>query len=123
MKTIILSTIAILSSAAFAAPAPQATTTTAAPVSTDIVGPFGLMSVRSGSSLQYATINAADSKFWIGKSTETYCPTGIEGLDCSRLNSNTTQLQFYGDGLSMYTNVPGGMFPCPFFSSFSFFLL
>jgi hypothetical protein len=108
MKTAILSAITLLSTAAFAAPAPQATTTTTSEAASETsAGPFSLMAIRSGSELQYQPINAADTKFWIFKDTETYCPEGVAGLDCTKLG-NTTQLQLYGDNLSMYDVVPGG---------------
>ena len=42
---------------------------------------FGLIAIHSGSAIHLSSINAADSKFWIGKDTQTYCPE-IEGLVC-----------------------------------------
>lgn len=75
-------------------------------------GFFSLMSVRSASPIHFATINASGRAFWIGKPTSTYCPSGISGLDCSKINNNVTALAT-GDvgkasGAGMDTIVPGG---------------
>ena len=106
MKTTI-SSLALLAATAFAAPAPlAAATTSSAPAPTATASAFGLMSLRSGSDIHFATINARDSKFWIGKQTNTYCPPG-DGIPCESL-SNTTTLRLNGDNLVMDTAVPGG---------------
>jgi len=100
--TTVLSTLALLSTTTFAAPAPvpQASTTPAT------VGPFGLMSVRSGSDIQYAQISARGSKFFIGKDANTYCPEENEDIPCSTYG-NTTQLRLSGDNLGLDVAVPG----------------
>jgi hypothetical protein len=68
-------------------------------------GPFGGLAIHSGSEIQYASVNAAESKFFLLKDSSVYCPD-IEGLTCP----NTTTTQFLGgdNTLSLDTIVPGG---------------
>ncbi|CAD0096214.1 unnamed protein product [Aureobasidium vineae] len=96
MKTSAVLTTFALALPAFAAPV----TERAAPA-----GAFGGLAIHSGSEIQYASVNAAESKFWLLKDTETYCPD-VEGVTCS----NTTSTQFVGgdNTLSLDTVVPGG---------------
>jgi len=103
--TTILSTIAIMATSVFAAPA--GTTTASAAASTASAGPFNLMSIRSASDIQYATINARNSKFFIGKNTDAYCPADNDEIPCGSFG-NSTQVRLYGDQLSMDVSVPGG---------------
>jgi hypothetical protein len=51
-------------------------------------------------------LNAADGRFWLHRDPKTYCPTDVEGLDCSQYNNGTA---FLGgnDTVSLYTGVPG----------------
>lgn len=103
MKTTLLTTLTFLSGA-FALP--QTTTTSSPAPSSTPTGPFGLMSIRSGSDIQYAQIAAADSHFWIGRATNTYCPSE-PSIPCASLG-NQTYVQLNGDSLSMDAIVPGG---------------
>jgi hypothetical protein len=66
---------------------------------------FGGLAIHSGSEIQYASINAAESKFFLLKESSVYCPN-ISGLVCP----NTTTTQFLGgdNTLSLDTIVPGG---------------
>ncbi|KAI5256283.1 hypothetical protein E4T42_01658 [Aureobasidium subglaciale] len=66
---------------------------------------FAGLAIRSGSGIQYASVNAAGSQFWLQKDTATYCPE-ISGLVCP----NTTTTQFLGgeNTLALDTTVPGG---------------
>ncbi|KAI5206747.1 hypothetical protein E4T39_02271 [Aureobasidium subglaciale] len=68
-------------------------------------GAFGGVAIHSGSEIQYASVNAAGSQFWLQKDTATFCPE-ISGLVCP----NTTATQFLGgdNTLSLDTTVPGG---------------
>jgi hypothetical protein len=68
-------------------------------------GAFGGVAIHSGSEIQYASINAAESKFFLLKDSSVYCPN-ISGLACP----NTTSTQFIGgdNTLSLETIVPGG---------------
>lgn len=66
---------------------------------------FGGLSIDSGSPIQYGSINANGTNFYIGRSTATDCPT-ISGLTCS----NQTNTLFTGGNTTLYlhTEVPGG---------------
>ncbi|THX82020.1 hypothetical protein D6D05_04015 [Aureobasidium pullulans] len=68
-------------------------------------GAFGGLAIHSGSDIQYASVNAAGSTFWLNKDSSVYCPK-VDGLVCS----NTTTTQFIGgdNTLSLDTTVPGG---------------
>ncbi|CAD0100454.1 unnamed protein product [Aureobasidium mustum] len=68
-------------------------------------GAFGGIAIHSGSDIQFASVNAAGSKFWLKKDTKTYCPE-VVGSACP----NTTSTQFVGgdNTLSLDTIVPGG---------------
>lgn len=67
--------------------------------------PHGLEPVFLGTS-----INASGGKFYINKATSTYCPTVVEGLDCSLYAGTGTTLATDSGSttMSMEVNVPGG---------------
>lgn len=58
---------ALMATVALAAPAPRA-----------VGDNFGLVSIRSGSDLQYQSINAQSNQFYIGRNTTTSCPLSAE---------------------------------------------
>jgi len=62
---------------------------------------FTVMSVRSGSPIQYLALNAAGQKFWLGGNTASYCPTTVNPCP----PGNVTVIL---GGYSMDTEVPGG---------------
>ncbi|KAF2088676.1 hypothetical protein K490DRAFT_73039 [Saccharata proteae CBS 121410] len=66
---------------------------------------FTGLSVRSGSPIQYGSINANGGAFYIGKPTQSYCPESV-GDACP----DGTYTVFSGgdDTLSMDVEVPGG---------------
>lgn len=73
----------------------------------DEVNTFYLMSIRSASPIHYETINASDTRFWIGKSTTTYCP--LDPSECPPGNETWLTGSSGNDSyLSMSTVVPGG---------------
>ncbi|GAB7347285.1 hypothetical protein MBLNU459_g3371t1 [Dothideomycetes sp. NU459] len=91
MKTAAI--ISTLAAAAMAAPAPRQAT------------PFYGVSIHSGSSIQYASINANGNAFYLGKSTSSYCPTEVVD-DCPAGNGTSFT---GGDGtLDLSVEVPGG---------------
>lgn len=53
-------------------------------------------------------INANNGKFWVNKNTTSYCPSGIEGLDCSAYPGTDTVFAGGNGTLSMNVGVPGG---------------
>lgn len=52
-------------------------------------------------------LNAAGGHFWLHQNTTAYCPSEVEGIDCSAYSNNTA---FLGgnDTVALYTGVPGG---------------
>ncbi|OJJ50235.1 hypothetical protein ASPZODRAFT_49437, partial [Penicilliopsis zonata CBS 506.65] len=62
---------------------------------------FTVTAVRSGSEIQYLTMTAADSAFWLGGVTSSYCPETV--TDCPA--GNQTVLV---DGVALDVEVPGG---------------
>ncbi|TRX91507.1 hypothetical protein FHL15_007512 [Xylaria flabelliformis] len=70
-------------------------------------GPF-TASVCSPNIINTA-INASGGKFYINKPTKTYCPSGVNGLDCSKFNgSETVFVPGYDNRLGFDVTVPGG---------------
>jgi len=63
---------------------------------------FTVISVRSGSPIQYLPLNAAGQKFWLGGQPATYCPTQVDP-NCPP--GNVTAI--LGGG-ALDTEVPGG---------------
>ncbi|KAI0547051.1 hypothetical protein F4679DRAFT_555672 [Xylaria curta] len=54
-------------------------------------------------------INASGGKFYVNKPTETYCPSGVNGLDCSDFDGSETVFDLgYNDGMGLDVTVPGG---------------
>ncbi len=53
-------------------------------------------------------INASSGKFWINRETTSYCPGGIEGLDCSAYPGSQTVFAEGNNTLSLNVAVPGG---------------
>lgn len=90
--------LALLSSTTLAAPTPQSSDIP----STIVGGPYGLMSIRSGSDIQYSQIAARDSRFWIGKEALTYCPADNAEIPCASLG-NTTQVRLSGGNITLHT--------------------
>ncbi|EME87896.1 uncharacterized protein MYCFIDRAFT_27473 [Pseudocercospora fijiensis CIRAD86] len=71
---------------------------------------FGGIALRSASPIHFANVNAAELQFFLNKNTSTYCPSGVEGLDCSAFNSNQTIFTqaVNSTTLSLDVTVPGG---------------
>ncbi|KAI0188204.1 hypothetical protein EV127DRAFT_482838 [Xylaria flabelliformis] len=70
-------------------------------------GPF-TASVCSPNIINTA-VNASGGKFYINKPTKTYCPSGVNGLDCSEFNgSKTVFVPGYDNRLGFDVTVPGG---------------
>ncbi|KAI1736034.1 hypothetical protein F4680DRAFT_433192 [Xylaria scruposa] len=56
-----------------------------------------------------AQINASGGKFYINKPTETWCPSDIDGLDCSKFDGSETVFGLgYADRMGLDDSVPGG---------------
>ncbi|KAI1111880.1 hypothetical protein F5Y14DRAFT_442982 [Nemania sp. NC0429] len=56
------------------------------------------------------SINASGGKFYLNRDTSTYCPAGVQGLNCSLFAGTATTLVI-GDGsttMSLEVTVPGG---------------
>jgi hypothetical protein len=73
---------------------------------------FGLIATHSTSPIHLQTINISGGGLMIGTDSSTYCPSGIQGLDCSHF-SNSTQLDCAASDGSVTTCspqvvVPGG---------------
>ncbi|EOD48974.1 hypothetical protein GTA08_BOTSDO10587 [Neofusicoccum parvum] len=83
--------------------AAAATLLAAAPAA---LGQFVGLSVRSASPIHYGSINAAGSKFWIGKETSSYCPSEV--VDCAPYPGNVTVFAGGDPTLGLSTAVPGG---------------
>ncbi|KUJ15324.1 uncharacterized protein LY89DRAFT_108924 [Mollisia scopiformis] len=95
-KTALVSALAGL---AAAAPAPRS----------DNSNVFEAISLHSGSPVQGSTINANGNHFYINKAASTYCPSGVEGLDCSQYGTQTIfAFNPSSSGLALYAAVPGG---------------
>ncbi|KAE8445167.1 hypothetical protein EG329_013664 [Mollisiaceae sp. DMI_Dod_QoI] len=97
-KVSLISTLAA-SLLATAAPAPRSTDSNI----------FEAVSLHSGSPIQASSINANGNHFYVGKPTSAYCPSGIQGLDCSNY-SNQTAFAYSPStsGLALSVGVPGG---------------
>jgi hypothetical protein len=56
------------------------------------------------------SVNASGGKFYINKPTSTYCPDGVQNLDCSLFSGNGTILAMSegSSGIGMSVTVPGG---------------
>lgn len=83
----------------------SAPSSTSSSASTAPTGAYVGLAIRSGSVIQYASVNAAESSFWLYKNTTVYCPE-VAGIGCS----NTTITQFAGgdETLDLHVVVPGG---------------
>ncbi|KAJ5493446.1 secreted protein [Penicillium diatomitis] len=64
---------------------------------------YGITAIRSGSPIQYATLNASGQKFYLGGSTSSYCPSEIV-KDCPP----GTQTAIAPSGNALDVEVPGG---------------
>jgi hypothetical protein len=64
-------------------------TAAATPIATRSTGAFGLVALKTGSSLQFSSIVANGGQLWIGKETASYCPESV-GAACPG-NSNYSQ--------------------------------
>lgn len=53
-------------------------------------------------------INANGGKFWVNKDTSSYCPEGVEGLDCAQLPGTSTVFAGGNGTLALDVVVPGG---------------
>ncbi|OTA59230.1 hypothetical protein K449DRAFT_112216 [Hypoxylon sp. EC38] len=53
-------------------------------------------------------INASGGKFFVHRNTSAYCPSGIDGLDCSAYPGSKTVFIGGNDTLSLDVAVPGG---------------
>ncbi|KAI0817830.1 hypothetical protein GGR55DRAFT_673659 [Xylaria sp. FL0064] len=53
-------------------------------------------------------INANNGYFWLGKNATAYCPSDIEGLDCSAYPGSSTVFAGGNDTVSLVVGVPGG---------------
>ncbi|RHZ56587.1 IgE-binding protein [Aspergillus thermomutatus] len=66
-------------------------------------GPFQVMSIRSGSPIQYLGMTASGNSFWLGGETTTYCPDVVKQQGgCP----DGTQTVLYTNALDV--SVPGG---------------
>lgn len=84
---------------AFAAPPPAATSSAASSVPT-----FGGVAIRSGSEIQYASVNANGTYFWLHRGSETYTPSSVDQTN----QQNNTLFVGGNGGLSLLASVPGG---------------
>ena len=77
------------------------------------INTFGIIALHSTSPIHLQSVNAAGTKFWIGKDTATYCPD-IDGLDCSQFQNITA---FSSASNSDYLGLVRPLFPlaqmCP----------
>jgi len=94
--TTILATLAAVLPA-FAAP------TTQSPPSV-----FSGLSLRSGSDIQYAAIDANGTYFKLNSGSSTYCPSDVSSINCSSYSSDVTRFTGGNNTLSLDTVVPGG---------------
>ncbi|OTA98737.1 hypothetical protein M426DRAFT_325764 [Hypoxylon sp. CI-4A] len=53
-------------------------------------------------------INAHHGKFWLNKNTTSYCPEGVENLDCSLYPGTQTSFVGGNNTVGLNTAVPGG---------------
>ncbi|KAI1163486.1 hypothetical protein F5B18DRAFT_317611 [Nemania serpens] len=95
---------------------PIAVLTASIPRETQAVpsGPFsaGAWKIAQGHDAFFfgTSINASGGKFYINQNTSTYCPAGVQGLDCSLYAGTGTSL-IIGSGsttISLEVTVPGG---------------
>ncbi|KAF1348911.1 hypothetical protein BDV97DRAFT_298058 [Delphinella strobiligena] len=95
-----MKTTSVLSALAVALPAFAAP----APVTSAGVATFGGVAIASATNLQFQSINANGTHFYLLRDTSTYTPPNVSG------NYNQTSTVFTGgdDTLSLYTAVPGG---------------
>ncbi|KAM3077529.1 hypothetical protein ACMFMG_006867 [Clarireedia jacksonii] len=85
-----------------------ASTAAATPIAArDASNAFGLIAIRSGSDLQYKTINANGGRLWIGKETASYCPEEQVGAACPAGNVTTFVAQ-PNQLVGLNDVVPGG---------------
>ncbi|KAI1085100.1 hypothetical protein F5B20DRAFT_575566 [Whalleya microplaca] len=75
-------------------------------------GPWtaGVWLVAPGADLYFNgdAINASGGKFWVHKDTSAYCPSDVEGLDCSAYPGSQTVFAGGNGTLSLNVAVPGG---------------
>ncbi|KAI2633952.1 hypothetical protein GGS21DRAFT_490870 [Xylaria nigripes] len=88
----------------------------AASVSAQVpTGPFSIAAYKAqipGDDVFFllSPINAGKGKFFINQGPNTYCPTGVDGLDCTHFVGTATNL-LQGDGsstLALEVSTPGG---------------
>lgn len=72
--------------------------------STTTTSSFAGLAIRSGSEIQYATVNANGGYFYLGRSTETYCPSSI--YTCP--GDNSTLFVGGNSTLALAVETPGG---------------
>ncbi|KAJ9625807.1 hypothetical protein H2203_004570 [Taxawa tesnikishii (nom. ined.)] len=86
------------------ASATSSAATSATASSTSTPGAFGGVAIRSGSAIQYSSVNANGTYFWLNRGTASYCPSTVP--DCVTVN----QTSFVGgnDTLFLDVSVPGG---------------
>lgn len=75
-------------------------------------GPWtaGVWKIAEGSDFFFFgdPINASNGKFWVNRETSSYCPDGVEGLDCSLYPGSNTVFTGGNNTLSLSVAVPGG---------------
>ncbi|KAI1412529.1 hypothetical protein F5Y13DRAFT_190125 [Hypoxylon sp. FL1857] len=75
-------------------------------------GPWtaGVWKIAQGTDVFFfgTTINANNGKFWINKETTAYCPSDVEGLDCSKYPGSETVFAGGNGTISLNVGVPGG---------------
>jgi len=79
-----------------------------APTARSAPSVFSGLSLRSGSDIQYATIDANGTYFKLSSGSSTYCPPGVSSIDCSAYASDVTRFVGGNNTLSLDTTVPGG---------------
>ncbi|GAB7338560.1 hypothetical protein MBLNU457_5304t1 [Dothideomycetes sp. NU457] len=79
-----------------------------APTTRNAPSTFSALSLRSGSAIQYAPIDANGTYFKLSSGSSTYCPTSNANINCSAYTSNETRFAGGNDTLCLHTAVPGG---------------
>jgi len=81
-------------------------TAAATPIAERSTGAFGLVALKTGSDLQFASIVANGGQLWIGKETASYCPESV-GAACPAGNE-TSFAAGANANVGMNVIVPGG---------------
>lgn len=87
---------------AIAAPAPLSTGTPDAPT------PFGGVAIRSASDIQYASVNANGTYFYLRRSTATYTPPSVPSTNTTDIPTTQFVIGNSTKTLSLNVAVPGG---------------